>query len=164
MSHKLSVYLDTSVINFLFADDAPEKREITLDFFDNFVKLGIYEVYVSDFVIQEINQTQDLTKLKKLLAVIENYPIDILTNEESQEIDQLAELYLINGVIPPKKLYDALHVACTVIHKINFLVSWNYKHLANVNRERRIIALNYENNYLHPIRIITPLELIDYEK
>jgi len=30
---KSTIYLDTSVINFLFADDAPEKKEITMDFF-----------------------------------------------------------------------------------------------------------------------------------
>ena len=46
------VYLDTSVINFLFADDAPEKKEITIDFFDNFIKTGIYKPYISNFVLQ----------------------------------------------------------------------------------------------------------------
>ena len=38
----ISIYLDTSVINFLFADDAPEKKEVTVDFFNNFIKTGIY--------------------------------------------------------------------------------------------------------------------------
>ncbi len=42
---KSTIYLDTSVINFLFADDAPEKKEITIDFFENFVKLGVYDTY-----------------------------------------------------------------------------------------------------------------------
>ncbi len=77
-------------------------------------------------------------------------------------IDNLADSYISNGVIPEKKRFDALHMACAVIHNIDYLVSWNYKHLANVNRERKVSSVNLNNNYLHTIRIITPLELIDY--
>jgi hypothetical protein len=77
-------------------------------------------------------------------------------------IDDLASLYISNGVIPEKKRFDALHVACSVIHNVDYLVSWNYKHLANINRERKVASVNLSNNYLHSIRIITPLELIDY--
>ena len=57
---------------------------------------------------------------------------------------------------------DALHVAFCTVNKIDYLVSWNYKHLANVNREKKITAINIQYNYLHPLRICTPLELIDY--
>lgn len=60
------------------------------------------------------------------------------------------------------KRADALHVAFAVIHKIDYLVSWNYKHLANVKQEHKITAANLLHNIVHPIRIITPLELIDY--
>ena len=59
---KTKIYLDTSVINFLFAEDAPEKKEITRDFFSNFVATGIYETFISDVVVQEINNTIDLNK------------------------------------------------------------------------------------------------------
>ncbi len=78
MINKSTIYLDTSVINFLFADDAPEKKEITIDLFKNFIKLGIYDAYISGFVIQEINQTNDEAKRKKLLKVIEDYPIEFI--------------------------------------------------------------------------------------
>ena len=46
--------LDTSVINFLFADDSPEKKEIIKDFFEIFIKIGIYDTFISGFVIDEI--------------------------------------------------------------------------------------------------------------
>ena len=46
---RLRVYLDTSVINFLYADDAPEKRDITLDFFET--RLHVYDVSISDVVL-----------------------------------------------------------------------------------------------------------------
>lgn len=108
---KTTVYLDTSVINFLFADDAPEKREITIDFFDNFVKLGVYDTFVTEYVIAEINQTGSEIERAKLLKVIEDFPIELLSVEKAEEIGMLAQTYLDNGIMPPKKLFDALHVA-----------------------------------------------------
>ena len=44
----------------------------------------------------------------------------------------------------------------------DYLVSWNYKHLANINKENRVRLVNWELGYRHDIRIITPLELVDY--
>ena len=158
----ISIYLDTSVINFLFADDAPEKKEVTVDFFNNFIKTGIYQTNISLFVIEEILQTKDESKKESLLKVITDYNINIIEPENIMGIDELADLYITNSVIPEKKRFDALHIACSVIHHIDYLVSWNYKHLANINRERKIISVNLANNYLNAIRIITPLELIDY--
>ena len=157
-----TVYLDTSTINFLFADDAPEKKEITVDFFDNFVKLGIYDTYVTEYVITEINQTQNTEQRLRLLKVIEDYPIEILPINKQEEIGSLAQAYLDNGIMPQKNVFDALHVAFCVVNKIDYLVSWNFKHLANVNRERKILSKNYEIGYIHPLRIITPSELTGY--
>lgn len=158
----VSLYLDTSVINFLFAEDAPEMKDITVDFFNNFISKGVYKTFISEFVLQEILQTNDLQKREALLKVITDYDIDLVEIADYNTIDTLADSYITNGVIPEKKRFDALHVACAVIHNINYLVSWNYKHLANVNRERKVASVNLNNNYLHTIRIITPLELIDY--
>lgn len=159
---KSTLYLDTSVINFLFADDAPEKKEITIDFFENFVKLGVYDTYITEYVIAEINQTPDNEERHRLLKIIEDYPIEILPVDKIDEIGALAQDYLDNGIMPPKKLFDALHVAFCVVFKIDYLVSWNFKHLANINRERRILAKNYGLGYIHPLRIITPTELTGY--
>ena len=162
MKTRIKIYLDTSAINFLFADDAPEKKEITVDFFENFIKTGIYQAFISDFVIQEINQTSDLEKRGRLLRVLDEYYIERLVLADPEEIMQLAKLYIDQKVVPQNKLLDALHIASTVVNKIDYLVSWNYKHLANVNRERKVIIVNTENNYLNPVRILTPIELIDY--
>jgi hypothetical protein len=69
---------------------------------------------------------------------------------------------IVQNVIPKNKKINALHVALCTVNKIDYLVSWNYRHLANVNREKKIISINIQHNYLHPLRICTPLELIDY--
>ncbi len=159
---KPTIYLDTSVINFLFADDAPEKKEITIDFFDNFVKMGIYETSISEYVIDEIQQDPNEKEKERLLKVVEDYQIFIHPVSDMKEIAELARHYLTTGVIPTRKLFDALHVAFCTIRKIDYLVSWNFKHLANINRERRIILSNLTIGYIHPLRIITPSELTGY--
>ena len=55
---KLKLYLDTSVWSFFFADDAPEKRDVTKDFFD-LVRQGQYEVFISGVVVKEINDAPE---------------------------------------------------------------------------------------------------------
>ena len=164
MAATLSVYLDTSALNFLFADDAPEKKDITLDFFENFLKPGIYRPFISDFVLQEINQASSLEKRRALQDAVRDYFVELLVLDNIDEIQTLATNYLHEAVVPPNKILDALHIACAVVHEMDYLVSWNYKHLANVNREKKVLAVNVANNYLKPIRIITPIELIDYGK
>ena len=159
----LKIYLDTSVINFLFADDSPEKKEITVDFFDNFVRAKKYEVYISSVVVDEINATKDSEKRKQLLDVLNQYPLHFVSIELTEDVKFLAKLYITNQIIPTKKLADALHVAISVINEMDILLSWNYKHLANINRKRQINLINSVNNYLHPLEIVTPLEVIDYE-
>jgi len=157
-----TIYLDTSVINFLFAEDAPEHQAETVEFFDKFIRLGIYETFVSVFVTDEIMQTKQEENRTRLLNVLADFELEFLEASDPR-IVHLARQYLTAGVIPPKKLYDALHVGTAVFHKIDYLVSWNYKHLANINRESRINAVNLSQGYEKPIRIITPLELMSDE-
>ncbi len=159
---KPTIYLDTSVINFLYADDAPEKKEITVAFFDDFISKSLYETFITEYVLDEINQTYNEQDRNRLLEAVQNHPITILPLKNSKEVVSLAKIYLASGILPPKKIFDALHVACCTVSKIDYLVSWNYKHLANINRERRILAKNYELGFMHSLKIITPFELIGY--
>ena len=161
MSLKYNIYLDTSVINFLFADDAPEKKAITIDFFDNFVKTHQYNTYASNFVIEEIANTANDEKRNQLLNVLKKYPVQLI-EVESDEVPDLAKKYSDAGIIPAKKIFDTLHVAVSTIYQMHFLVSWNYKHLANIYREQKIRQVNIANHYFNELRIVTPLELIDY--
>ena len=54
---KTKLYLDTSVPSFLFADDSPERREVTIQFWD-VLKLGIYDVVISDVLLTEISKCE----------------------------------------------------------------------------------------------------------
>ena len=59
-----------------------------------------------------------------------------------------------------KKLDDALHIAVVTIKEIDVLLSWNYRHLTNVNKEMKIHAINILEGYIKEFRMTTPLEVI----
>ena len=159
MMKKLKIYLDTSVINFLFADDAPEKKEIAIDFFENYI--NDFDVYISDVVLNEIDKTTNLERKNALLDIIKKYPIKFLENIDSDEIINLAKEYIENGILPKKSEIDALHVAISTVNQIDILLSWNYKHLANFNRKKKIQLINLQNNFNYPFDILTPMEVLD---
>jgi predicted nucleic acid-binding protein len=157
----LRLYLDTSVINFLFAEDSPEKKEVTRRFFDRHVESGEYEVFVSDLVIREITRTSDPAQRERLLSVIRDYSLGVLDSAEfSGEIQPLAGAYLESGVFPRRKLDDSLHVALATVAGMDFLLSWNYRHLANVNKEMLVQADNLRLGYVKTPRMTTPMEVL----
>lgn len=156
---KLRIYLDTSVINFLFAEDAPDFQRVTIDFFVRYSSQ--YDLFVSEIVLLEIGKTKDLAQRDRLLDVIRQYPIALLAFEPRDEIIALANAYRENGVIPLSQQEDALHVAHATLHEIDILLSWNFKHLANIRREAGIEAVNKARGYWHPLRIVSPLEVED---
>ena len=79
--------------------------------------------------------------------------------EVTSEVEQLAAQYIENGVIVPKYTDDARHVATCTVAKLDYLVSWNFRHLVNVQREAGFNAVNLLQGY-QAVRIVNPLELI----
>ncbi|MEK7449452.1 MAG: hypothetical protein AAB019_08210 [Planctomycetota bacterium] len=157
---KLKLYLETSVWNFLFADDAPEKRDITKDFFSK-VKTGDYEIYVSGLVLQEIESTGDVLKRKGLLEAISLYKPTLLTEERN--VDLLAQRYIDQATIPKRFRDDALHIAYAVVNQMDVVVSWNLKHIVNIKTRREVNALNKLEGFSE-IDIATAEEVISYEQ
>jgi len=156
---KLRIYLDTSVINFLFADDSPDFQKATIEFFATYA--ARYDLYVSEIVPVEIRRTADPSQRQRLLDVLRQYPITMLLDESRVEIEQLAKTYILQRVIPAGNFEDVLHVAYATVHEMDILLSWNFKHLANVRREALIVAVNQAVGYRHPLRLLSPLEVED---
>jgi predicted nucleic acid-binding protein len=158
----LRLYLDTSVINFLFADDAPPLKTATEELFALLGDSSRCTAHASSFVRREIMRTRDATKRAKLLAVLKHYPIQMREIEDTDtEFFVLAGHYLDGGVLPSDSIDDAMHVAVATILGLDILVSWNYKHLANPNRRSRIATANAQLGYRHTPRLMTPLEVLD---
>ena len=156
---KLKLYVDTSVWNFYFADDAPEKRDVTKDFLD-LVREGIYEVFISGVVIKEINDAPE-SKRSRLGELIKTCPVVEL--EITEEADELAKSYMGKGIVPEKKEDDALHVAIATVAEMDALVTWNFQHLANLRRVELFHSTSLEMGYFKKLEIVTPMEVSRYE-
>jgi hypothetical protein len=155
---RLRIYLDTSVINFLFADDAPELQKITKDFFDNCVKPKKYEVYISEVVTREINRTPSEEKRIQLQDVIREYEPGVL--ELGTEANHLAAIYVEEGIIPLRNLDDARHIAIATCNHLDILLSWNFRHLANIRKQFAVKSINEREGYFHPLMLTNPMEVV----
>lgn len=160
---KLKIYLDTSIISFVYADDAPEKQSITVEFFSEYVNK--YDVSISSLVVAEIESTKDLELRRKLLDVIEEYDIKVLTIKVEDEdiVYSLARKYIKEKVIPSGKFEDALHIAICVYYRFDILLSWNFRHLANIKKQIQVNSINIKAGYSKELFLFNPMEVI-YEK
>ena len=107
---KINYYLDTSVLNFIFADDSPEKKQITLDFFKDVRSEGL-EIYISDMVIDEIGSAPDPIRIELQKLLKEYAPVNLEMDLEARE---LAQKYISEGIIPERYRNDALHIAVAI--------------------------------------------------
>jgi|SRR3989338_2841000 len=156
---KPQLYLETSVWNFYFADDAPEKKEITLIFFDK-IKRGEYEIFISDIVVEEIGKADDNKKKMLLNIIVEYSPHRLIVDEE---VAELAQKYISEGVLPSNKIEDAMHAAVATVFEMDALISWNLKHLSNLIKMELINGINMKEGYSKRLELITPMEVSDEE-
>ena len=156
---KLKLYLDTSVWSFFFADDAPEKRDITKVFFES-VSEGSYEIFFSEVVIRELNNAPEpkRTSFAKLLEKLNPTKLEI-----TNEIEELASLYIERGVVPIAKRDDALHVSIASVYEMDAVITWNYHHLANLRKAEVFNGINLEQGFTKHLKIVTPMEVSRYE-
>ena len=155
---KLKHYVETSVWNFLFADDAPEKRTSTENFFIE-VEAGRYDIFVSEVVMAEIEDAPG-GKYGKLRSAIDRYSPKALSSDE--ESDYMVEAYLEGGLLSPKNLIDLTHLSIASVNDMDILISWNLRHLVKARTRMLANAINRMNGY-HDIEICTPGEAIEDE-
>lgn len=110
----LSIYLDTSIISYLFADDEPEKKAITTELFEK--HLVHYDVAVSRVVLKELGRATNADLRARLLAAPEQYGLNVvqLTEVEEEEGSTRANAYMKAEAIPPAKRDDASSVISCV--------------------------------------------------
>jgi predicted nucleic acid-binding protein len=145
------IYLDTSVIGG-YLDI--EFQEWSRKLFDEFIR-GAKIAVISDITIDEINNARH--EIRDLLKLIpEEYTEFIIKNEETEN---LAKAYLTEGAITAKFHEDALHIAIATINKVDVLVSWNFKHIVNLERIRKYNAVNLMNGYTI-LEIRNPREIL----
>jgi predicted nucleic acid-binding protein len=152
----MKLYIETTVPNFLFADDAPEKQNATQAFFD-WLKIAPDKLYTSELVFAELERTSETTLRQKLLAALNR--LDCIVFPLTRDATGLAERLVAEGVIPARYRGDAVHAALCVLHEMDVLVTWNMKHLVNPRKIESINLVAMRAGY-RPIRIHTPEEVM----
>ncbi len=153
---KRKIYVETSVISYLTA--RPSKtiigaahQQITLAWWE---LRSDYELLVSQSVWQEC-AAGDPVAAEKRLAALEGIAVLGVT----QEMIGLAEALIQEAIIPAKAIEDALHIAVSTLHHVDFLLTWNCRHIANPVIQEKIAVYLEQLGLFLPI-ICTPEELL----
>lgn len=151
---KQRIYLDTSVFGGYYDK---EFSEYTIPLFERVRKSEIKIIY-SNLTESELEHAPESVK-----NIIRTLPKDSIEFVEvtGEEID-LATTYVNEKVVGKTSYDDCLHIALATINKADFLASWNFKHIVNVDRIRGYNSVNIKLGY-KTLEIRTPRELIKYE-
>jgi hypothetical protein len=152
----MKLYIETSVPNMLLAEDAPDLQRMTVEFYA-WARLCTDEFFTSAVTEDEISRAPAALRAKLVTALRSLRPQLLCIDADARG---LAQLYLQAGILPPRFSDDALHVAVAVCQRMDVIVSWNMKHLANMRRVDQINRLNLKYR-LPAIRIHTPAEVIE---
>jgi predicted nucleic acid-binding protein len=152
--HKPRIYIDTSVIGGCFDE---EFAEWSNKLFDEFIA-GKKIAVVSQVTFDELKNAPSEVKSK-----INEIPLEYIQNIEiNPEIMYIAKMYIKMKSISDRCLDDATHIACATYSNVDYLVSWNFKHIVNVYRIQKYNAVNLMHGY-KTIDIRTPREVISDE-
>jgi predicted nucleic acid-binding protein len=149
---KLSLYLETSVIGAYLDNGDPLRRDLTIRWFEH--ELSEYNAYSSILVQREIERIAEPHRTGYLKII---KPLERL--ELTEEVAILAEGYISRGIFHRKFMADAVHVALASFHKIDYLVTWNFGHIANVRKQARLRLFNTTAGFFSPT-IVTPEFLV----
>ncbi|MGD9562480.1 MAG: hypothetical protein AB7F88_09715 [Pyrinomonadaceae bacterium] len=149
---KLSVYLETSVIGAYLDNGDPFRRDLTIRWFEH--ELSEYQAYTSLLVQRELERIDEphRTGYLKIIRGLEQL-------ELAEEVAILADGYISRGIFHRKFIADAIHVALASFHKVDYLVTWNFGHLANVRKQARVRLFNAAAGFFSPA-IVTPEFLV----
>ena len=155
-----TIYLETTIFNFPFADDAPQYKADTVRLFAE-IKSGKFKSFTSEYVLDELEDIKDAEKLKKMKALIADHEVEVISGND--EAIRLADLYIAAGIIPKKYSTDAIHISTATVAGLAFIISLNFRHIV---KHKTILETEFINTRegFKRIFIHTPAEVIDYDE
>ncbi len=150
---KLRIYIDTSVLGGYFDDEFNVDTKLL---FDEILR-GEYKLVISDLTERELVNAPE-----RVRTLLRDLKIDFEVITVTQESIDLATDYINKKVVGQTSMNDCIHIATATIHKLDLLISWNFKHIVNVIRIRGYNSINLRNGY-STLEIRSPKDLINYE-
>ena len=152
---KPRLYFDTSVFGGIYDIEFQYETEKLFDM----VKSGIVICVYSDLTEFELENAPK--KVKDHFINMDKNTIEYV--EITEEINNLAQEYVREKVVGETSMDDCRHIACATINKVDYLVSWNFKHIVNIFRIRGYNSINIKNGYIQ-LDIRSPKDVIGNEK
>ena len=151
------IYIETTIISYLTA--RPSKnilatawQELTKEWWTH--RRTYFDLFTSELVLAEAYKG-DAGAAQRRLNHLEDIPI-IATTDSAIEF---ARRLINEGPLPEKAIDDALHIALSAVHRIDYLMTWNFKHIDNAEMKPSIRELCILHGYHYP-EICTPQELM----
>ncbi len=156
---KPKLYVETSIVSYLTSRPSRDvvinaNQQLAQEWWENRHK---FDLFVSELVIDEVS-IGNASMAQKRLDLIRDVPL-IDLNDEAKD---LAKEILRQNILPPKAALDVFHIAVTVVHEIDFLLTLNCKHIANAFIFRRIEKICSAFGYETPV-VCTPQEILGKE-
>lgn len=155
---KPKLYLETSIVSYLTSQPSRDivtaaRQQLTRKWWDT--RRSRFDLYVSEYVLTEASLGDPEVAALRLAAL--NGIAEIGVTEIAR---QLAGIFLEKGALPKKAAVDAFHIAVAVSGGMDFLLTWNFKHLANAALRNTIERLCRVRGY-EPCIICSPEELLE---
>jgi predicted nucleic acid-binding protein len=147
-------YFDTSVFGGVYDS---EFEEDSIQLFEK-VKLGQITCVYSDLTEGELFEAPE--KVKIFFRGLKKEDIEIVSVND--EAVNLARKYIDKKVVGKTSFNDCVHIALATIHKVDILVSWNFRHIVNIYRIRGYNSVNLSCGY-QTLEIRSPKDIIGYE-
>lgn len=148
------LYIDTSVFGGFYDEE-----------FEEFTKPLFSRIQKKEFVLLFSPVTQDELENapEQVKELVQHLKVEFTEFIElTEEAVELANQYVVGKVVGQASYADCLHIALATIHHADFLVSWNFKHIVNVQRIMGYNSINIKNGYKH-LEIRSPRDLMTYE-
>jgi hypothetical protein len=154
---KQSVYLETTIVSYYTSKPSRDivalaHQEITKEWWP--MAITRYNIFISEIVVEEAG-LGDSEASKRRLEEIKDFP----HLELNEKVEEMAKIYVEKLEIPESSIRDGIHLAIACIHNIDYLVTWNCKHLANGEIIKKLMKINKSLGIHTPI-ICTPEELM----
>lgn len=153
-----TVYIETTIPSY-YCDDRPAlSGDIarTRQWWDE--ERCDYECFISPVVLDELG-TGSYPTQAACLALVEALPVLAV----EPEVLEIAEAYRARRLMPEDPAADAIHLALASYFRMDYLITWNCRHLANANKARHLEVLNVQMGLAVP-RLVTPHLLLPGEE
>jgi len=153
-----TVYLETTVFSFYY-DERPAssyRRDVTREWWDQ--ESHRYYLVTSYMTLEEVGQPV-YPNWEKVRALADGVPV----LQNTPEIEGIVNIYLEHCLMPQNDMGDAFHLAMACYYEVDYLLTWNCKHIANANKYEHIRGVNLRLGLLTPL-LITPEQLFTEEE